>query len=175
MFPRTSPTATASNQPTRAPPKNTTKNFPIPLTTTSPLNVPALRIPMSMVASTSEVASFSRLSPSTRTVSRSGTPNCLNIAMTATGSVALKMAPTNRAINTSKGEKNQRIKPIIAVEIRSPGTASVNIGTIFLPNCLAFRLKADSKIKVGINTNRTRSGLSSKWASDPKPGIDVDA
>ena len=49
-----------------------------------------------IVKSTIAVASLKRLSPSTRIAKRFGAPRSLKIATTATGSVADKIAPSNR-------------------------------------------------------------------------------
>ena len=177
IAPNICPTASANIQPTNAPPIKTTKNSPIPDITTPPENspAPAVMIPMSNVASTKDVASLNRLSPSTNTVSRSGTPSCLKIEITATGSVALKIAPRSSNTNKSNSVKIDIMKPIIAVETNKPGTASARIGRIFLPTWRAFRLKADSKMSVGIKTNKTRSGVSAKFFKDPKPSIFSEA
>ncbi len=146
------------------------KNSPTPEKTTSPENVPAVRIPINKVASTNDVASLNKLSPSTKTVNRSGTPSCLKIEITATGSVALNIAPRSKATIKSKGEKMAIMKPIMAVEISKPGTAKVKIGTMLRMTWRAFKLKADSNIRVGIKTNRTRSGESANVAREPNPG-----
>ena len=137
ILPRVSATITAAIQPTRTPPRNTLKKVAMPVSMTAPLKLPASRISTSNMAITREVASLKRLSPSTNTVSLSGTPNCLNMAITATGSVALNMAPNRSATRMSlKMSLNwlatsHMMSPMIAVETINPGTARVRMGRMF--------------------------------------------
>ena len=104
------------------------------------------------------VASFNRLSPSTSTVRRLGAPNCRKIAITATGSVALRIDPSSRAAGSGIGVTSATMAPIRAVEINSPGTARVSTGPIFSRSSRPSSANADSKISVGRNTNRMTDG-----------------
>ena len=158
--PSMKPVINANTQPTITPPTNTNRNSPVPLTSTSEENSPAVSRPIRIVASTSDVASLNRLSPSTNMVNLSGTPSCLKIAITATGSVALMIAPNNSPTIKSKSVNTEKMKPMMHVEISSPGIASVRIGQRLLETWRALRLNADSKISVGMKTKRTSSGVS---------------
>ena len=150
--------------PTTRPPKNTMKNVVTPSSTVPAVNAPDLTtMSVRIAASTMEVASLNRLSPSTRMVKRSGTPSFLKSDTTETGSVALRMAPRSKAeekgmVASRREVRNQTIPPMTNVDARSPGTARVKTGPRLWPRCRASRLKADSNMSVGRKTNRIKPG-----------------
>ncbi len=85
------------------------------------------------------------------------------MAMTATGSVALRIAPSNRATIRSNSVNHAINEPMMAVDSSRPGTAMVRMGQMLRATCRASRLNADSKISVGMNTKSTSSGV--RWKS----------
>src|SRR3990167_3507280 len=120
--------------------------------------LPASMMIKMVLAVTMAVESLNKLSPSTKMVKRLGTPNCLKSEITATGSVALKLAPSNNAVNNGNEVRDQTINPMMAVERNNPGMASVNTGAKLCFSKRASMAKADSNIRVGKHAYKIISG-----------------
>jgi hypothetical protein len=96
-----------------------------------------------------------------------GAPSWLKSEITATGSVADRIDPSRSASDhdidmPTQGAAKRMIAPMIAVEMRSPGIASVSVGPRFARSAFASRWKADWKISVGRKTKKTTSGVTSR-------------
>ena len=122
---------------------------------------PPTTMPTNMRDTTMAVASFIRLSPSTNVVRRLGAPSCLKIAITATGSVALRIDPSIKLSAGPSGVKNINRPPMMAVDTISPGMARVRTGSRLRCSCRASRLYALSNTSVGRKTKRMTWGESS--------------
>jgi hypothetical protein len=122
--------------PTPMPPTDTQTKSTAPRTTVrgpTPPDVPAERM---MMNSTIPVASLNKLSPSTRTDSRSGALRSLKRATTATGSVAEISAPNSRAALQERGVTAATMLPTMAVDTIISGNAKSTRGYTF---CLSSR------------------------------------
>ena len=143
--------------PTKTPPKKTLRNSgiigKIVFTEKFADNANASK----MLNNTMAVASLKSDSPSTKSINRLGTPNSLNKATTATGSVADIKAPNNKAIIKLISRENHNPKPTNIIEKIIPGMAKTKIGSKFLSKPRASRDNADSKIKAGKKTKTTNS------------------
>lgn len=98
-------------------------------------------------------------------VRRFGAPRSLNSAITATGSVAEIRQPKMSADSSGNGVSRWMSVPMSAVESSRPGAASVMDGMTFRMSTGTSMLKADSKIKMGMNRNMIITGPSLSCSS----------
>ncbi len=120
------------------------------------------------------VPSLNRLSPSTRVPSDFGVPRRLNVAMTATGSVAETIAPTTKASSSRSPVTRWSAPAMIAVVTSTPGMARNAIPPIVRRRLVMSVWKAASNTRPGRSTRRTSSGVtwndeSGRKTATPRP------
>ena len=103
------------------------------------------------------------------TLSRLGAPSSLNMASTATGSVADTNAPQRSASGTATPAPSHIAAPTTATHTNSPTIASTAMGITSRRSRRTSRLSADSKSSAGSNTKNTKSGDNSKWEMTSNP------
>ena len=108
--------------------------------------------------------SLSMLSPSTMVNNLSGTPSCLKMATTATGSVAEMKTPNSRAAVTGTPSPKYSAVAMSAAEMNSEMIASMRIGTRLRKKARLERPRAAAKISAGRKT-KTRTS-SNAWPSN---------
>ena len=94
-------------------------------------NVPLTAATTATRKATSAVASLTRLSPSTITTSRRGTPSRFEIAVAAIGSVGETTAPSTKAAAQSSPIASWATTATTTIVIRTRPTASRPIGRAF--------------------------------------------
>jgi hypothetical protein len=113
-----------------------------------------------LLNSTIATASFSKLSPSTKTDSRPGAFKSLKSAMTATGSLAEISAPKSGAAPQESGVSAPTTPPTMTVERITPGPARRRMGERFCLTSRRSSCTAAGNTRVGRKKYRTTSGRS---------------
>ncbi len=111
----------------------------------------------SAVKSVIAAASFSRLSPSTRRISRDGAPTSRKIAMTATGSVVATIAPSARHAMIDTPATGSSAAPIAPVATTTATIARSRIGAASSIICGTSIVSADSNSSAGSRMYRNAS------------------